>query len=251
MQKWDSKLYDNKHSFVTEYGNDVVKLLNPKSGELILDLGCGTGVLAQKIADSGATVIGIDGSQAMVDEAIHNYPDIKFICADGQNFDLGHSFDAVFSNAALHWMMEPKKVIRSVNQALKPGGRFVFEMGGKGNIQNLLHAIDTSAKSLGITNTKIQNYYPSIAEYSSLLESDGFEINFAHSFARPTLLEGPNGLRNWIKMFRSSLLEQIDPLELEKFYIMAEDLAKPLLFKDGVWMADYVRLRMIARKSLS
>lgn len=248
MQNWDSKLYDNKHSFVTEYGNDVLKLLVPKPGERILDLGCGTGSLTNKIAESGAVVIGIDGSQSMIDEALHNYPNIQFICADGHNFDIGHSFDAVFSNAALHWMMQPEKVINSVNKALKPGGRFVFEMGGMGNVSQLLKAIDAGARHFGVINAKIQNFYPSIAKYSGLLDAGGFTVTYAQLFSRPTLLEGSSGLRNWIKMFRTGLLKEIDRYKHDDFFRYVEDLAKPMLFKDGNWFADYVRLRMIAYK---
>lgn len=249
MQNWNSKLYDSKHSFVTEYGNDVLQLLEAKAGELILDLGCGTGALTNKITSLGAEVIGIDASQSMIDEAKKNYPAIQFFCANGQDFDLGSSFNAVFSNAALHWMMEPQKVIHSVNKALKPGGRFVFEMGGKGNVSKLLHAIDNGARHVGITDTKLINYYPSIAEYSGLLANGGFDVNYAQLFARPTVLEGANGLRNWIKMFRTGLLEKIKPGKLEDFFTYVEDLARAPLFQNGIWVADYVRLRMIAIKN--
>jgi|SRR6185437_2783498 len=248
MQNWNSKLYDTKHSFVTEYGNDVLQLLEPKAGELILDLGCGTGALTNQIASTGAEVIGIDASQSMVDEAKKNYPAIQFICANGQDFDLGRSFDAVFSNAALHWMLEPQKVIRSVNKALKQGCRFVFEMGGKGNVSNLLHAVDAGARHVGITDTKLVNYYPDIAEYSVLLANGGFDVVYAQLFVRPTVLEGADGLRNWIKMFRTSLVERIDSNKREDFFTYVENLARPLLLQNGVWLADYVRLRVIAIK---
>ncbi|HLX52408.1 MAG TPA: methyltransferase domain-containing protein [Aquella sp.] len=249
MQKWNSKLYDTKHSFVTEYGNDVLQLLEPKAGELILDLGCGTGALTNMIANAGAEVIGIDASQSMIDEAKRNYPNIQFFCADGQNFDLGRTFDAVFSNAALHWMLEPQKVIHSVNKALKPGGRFVFEMGGKGNVSNLLQAVDEGARHVGITDSGLVNFYPSIAKYSGLLENGGFEVTYAQLFARPTVLEGVDGLRNWIKMFRAGLVEKIDASKLEDFFTHVEKLARPLLLQNGTWVADYVRLRMIAIKN--
>ncbi|MCC2625767.1 MAG: SAM-dependent methyltransferase [Burkholderiales bacterium] len=249
MQNWNSKLYDTKHGFVTEYGKDILQLLEPKAGELILDLGCGTGALTNEIALRNAKVIGIDSSESMISEAKKNYPSTQFICANGQDFNLGDSFDAVFSNAALHWMMEPQKVIHSVNKALKPGGRFVFEMGGKGNISNLLHVIDTSAKHFGVKNTKLLNYYPGIAEYSGLLDNGGFDVTYARLFSRPTVLDGKDGLRNWIKMFRGDLLKQVNLDKLEDFFLYAEDLAKLMLLKDGIWLADYVRLRMIAIKS--
>lgn len=249
MQNWNSKLYDTKHSFITEYGNDVLQLLEPKSGERILDLGCGTGSLTNKIMQLGSEVIGIDTSQNMVDEAKNNFPHIEFVCANGQDFDLGNSFDAVFSNAALHWMLEPQKVIHCINKALKPGGRFVFEMGGKGNVNNLLHTIDIGAKHIGVTDSKLLNYYPSIAEYSGLLENGGFGVTYAQLFSRPTVLDGTDGLRNWIKMFRTSLLEKIAKDKHEEFFTYVEDLARPCLLQNGIWVADYIRLRMIAIKS--
>lgn len=132
---WNAALYEDKHAFVWQYGEDLLQLLNPKQQERILDLGCGTGQLTEKIATFGAVVMGIDNAPAMISKAKQNYPHLQFDVADARNFQVEQPLDAVFSNAALHWIKEPDAVIRSVHQALKPGGRFVAEFGGKGNVQ--------------------------------------------------------------------------------------------------------------------
>jgi trans-aconitate methyltransferase len=140
-QSWNSDFYDRKLDYVSELGRGAVDLLAPKRGETILDLGCGTGDLAHEIAKSGASVIGIDLSAEMVAAARAKYPDIDFRVGDGENFSLEQPVDAVFSNAALHWMRRPERVIRCVWDALKPGGRFVAEFGGKGNVGTVVDAI--------------------------------------------------------------------------------------------------------------
>jgi trans-aconitate methyltransferase len=123
-QRWDPQLYDSKHSFVTHFGGDLLPLLDPQPGDRILDLGCGTGHLSAQIAASGAAVVGIDHSPDMIAQAQATYPDLTFIEADAANFTFEQPFDAVFSNAALHWIPTPERVIACVWQALKPGGRF-------------------------------------------------------------------------------------------------------------------------------
>jgi trans-aconitate methyltransferase len=140
QNNWNAALYENKHAFVWQYGEDLLQLLNPKQGERILDLGCGTGQLTEKIATFGAVVMGIDNAPAMIEKARQNYPHLRFDVADARNFQVEQPLDAVFSNAALHWIKEPDAVINCVHQALKPGGRFVAEFGGKGNVQVPYHS---------------------------------------------------------------------------------------------------------------
>ena len=146
---WDAKLYDDKHSFVWEKAKGVVELLAPKAGERILDLGCGTGHLTAEIGAVGAIVTGIDRSPEMIAKASAQHPGLEFKVVDARELSFDREFDAVFSNAALHWIPEPEKVIRAVAAALKPGGRFVAEFGGKGNIHRLMKSIESAFAEFG------------------------------------------------------------------------------------------------------
>lgn len=247
-QQWDSKLYDNQHKFVSNYGSDLLILLKPQNGELILDLGCGTGTLTNEIAESGAKVIGIDSSENMINQAKTNYPKVEFIIADGHKFNFTYQFDAVFSNAALHWMIHPEQVLEKIYACLKPGGRFVFEMGGHSNIEKVLNSIIITANKFGLTYADVINYYPKLGTYSSMLEYAGFKVNYAQTIERPTKLEGNEGLRNWVKMFRNNIIQQIPESKQEAFFTALEETAKSTLFQNGIWWADYVRLRGIATK---
>lgn len=244
---WNSKLYDAKHSFVSHYGAALLPLLNAKPGERILDLGCGTGTLAHEIAKTGAEVIGIDNSPEMIHQAKTNYPAIEFQIQDGENFRFDRLFDAVFSNAALHWMTKPQKVIACVRQCLKDQGRFVLEMGGMGNVKQLLDAIDQAANALGVSSLPLINYYPSISEYTGLLEAGGFQVRYAELIDRPTQLEGSEGLRMWVRTFRNAVIAQIPPTKHEYFFQRLEEIAHTHLYRENSWWADYVRLRVVCR----
>jgi len=230
---WDPARYEGSHSFVWEYGADLVSVLNPQPGERILDAGCGTGHLAAKIAASGAVVLGIDSSPAMIAQARQNFPKLHFQLADLREFrPSGAPFDAVFSNAALHWIQDPDAAASSISAALRKGGRLVLEMGARGNI-------DIVSKAL---RTEIRNYFPSIGEYASLLERHDLEVLSAIIFDRPTELAGGElGLRDWIATFRPDNARPIEEVEAE---------LRPRLWRGGKWFADYRRLRVVARKLL-
>jgi trans-aconitate methyltransferase len=248
---WNARLYDDKHAFVWEKAKDIVGLLAPKPGERILDLGCGTGHLAAEITAVGANVIGIDRSSDMIAEAKTKYPELEFEVLDGRELSFDRQFDAVFSNAALHWILEPEKVIRGVAQALKPGGRFVVEFGGKGNVQHLMTAIAQAFSNFGIRLDREADpwYYPSIAEYAGLLEEHGLEVREASLFARPTRLEdGEKGLDAWLRMFATSFLNRVPAERREPFLREVEKQARPDLLKNGIWELDYRRLRIAAFK---
>jgi trans-aconitate methyltransferase len=248
---WNAKLYNDKHAFVWEKAKGLLDLLAPKPGEAILDLGCGTGHLTSEIAASGARVIGIDRSAEMIAEAKAKYPAIEFQVVDATQLQFSNQFDAVFSNAALHWILEPEKVVIGIARALKPGGRLVAEFGGKGNIRSLMRAINGAAEQFGIAEglDKLGWYYPSIAEYAGLLEKPGLEVREASLFDRPTRLEdGEAGLDAWLRMFRSVVIERL-PAERQPEYLReVARHARPELFKDGVWELDYRRLRIAAWK---
>lgn len=247
---WNTELYNQKHNFVTQYGESVVELLNPQPNETILDLGCGSGELTARIASNCAQAIGCDAAATMIATAQQKFPEIKFIC---HNAELplpieANSLDAVFSNAALHWMINASAVIKNIYTVLKPEGRFVFEMGGHGNVAGVLSAIQKAADDFGLGNLPLINFYPSIGEYASLLEHSGFSVNFATRFERPTLLEGEHGLANWVVMFRNNVLNQLTSQQQEIFLAAVENHGRTRLYKDNQWIADYVRLRMVAYK---
>jgi SAM-dependent methyltransferase len=248
---WDSRLYDESFGVITRLGASVVDLLAPRPGERILDLGCGTGHLTAQIADAGAEVIGIDADQAMVARARGVYPHLRFEVARGEGFTLEAPVDAVFSSAALHWMSPPEAVAACVHRALKPGGRFVAEMGGRGNIAAIIGAIYSALADEGISRERIHNpwYFPSIGEYAPLLERAGFEAVFMHLFDRPTPLDDcPGGAADWVHMFGGDFLQVVPPEHRERVLARVNDLTGPMLYRDGHWVADYRRLRFIAVK---
>ncbi|MEH2108121.1 class I SAM-dependent methyltransferase [Nostoc sp.] len=248
---WNTALYQDKHAFVWLYGEDLLKLLNPQPGESILDLGCGTGQLTEKIAQAGAEVLGVDYASEMIEKARENYPHIRFDVADARNFQVDKPLDAVFSNAVLHWVKEADSAIASIHQSLKPGGRFVAEFGGKGNVQAIVTALYSALESIGIPQAQVENpwYYPSIGEYSSLLEQQGFDVIYAILFPRPTpLAEGEAGIANWIKMFASPFLTGLSPKQQIEIIPVVEEYLKPILYEQGTWTADYRRIRIVAIK---
>lgn len=246
-QAWDAQLYDNRHAFVWRHGASLVELLDPKPGERTLDLGCGTGHLSARIAEAGAEVLGVDGSPEMVEAAARAYPAMRFEVADARTLKYEGQFDAVFSNAVLHWVKEAEAVARGVARALRPGGRFVAEFGGKGNVQKIMSALQSARTAVGIEPAELPWYYPSLAEYASLLERVGLEVTFATLFDRPTPLEGgETGLRSWVTMFGGQILAAIPGDRREEFFRRVEDESRGELFRDGVWTADYRRLRIVA-----
>ena len=249
--EWNANSYEDKHAFVWKYGAELLPLLGPQAGERILDIGCGTGHLTAQIAESGARVVGVDRSPEMVNAARKAYPTLQFEIMDARELPYRNEFDAVFSNATLHWIREPELVICSVQNALRPGGRFVAEFGGKGNIRKMQSAFDQALSELRAASQSENNpwYYPSVSEYAALLEKNGFEVRFMTLFDRPTpLADGEAGMRNWIAMFGSDYTAKVRPEARESFIRRVEELLRPEFFRDGQWWADYRRLRFSAWK---
>lgn len=248
-QTWNTDLYQDSHSFVWQYGEALLNLLNPKAGERILDLGCGTGQLTHAIAEKEATVIGIDADAEMIAQAQRNFPDLQFQVADARSFQLDASVDAIFSNAVLHWIPEQEQVAASLWRALKAGGRLVAEFGGKGCVQSLVDGIHIVRTNLGYgAPTAAPWYFPSIGEHAALLEKQGFEVSFATLFDRPTPLEGENGLANWVSMFAGRFLADLTPDQQANTLHTLEEWLHPSMYRDGQWIADYRRLRIVALK---
>jgi trans-aconitate methyltransferase len=246
--RWNARAYDSSFGYVSAHGAPLIDLLDPQPGERIVDLGCGTGVLTADLAARGALVLGIDGSASMIEAAIAHHPGLDFIVGDGHDFSVAHPYDAVFSNAALHWMnRDPDAVIECVRMALRPGGRFVAEMGGAGNCSALTAAMLTAWREHGLNEPHLPWYFPSPAEYATRLEKAGFTLRIIEFFDRPTPLdECPNGAADWVRMFAGSLLDGVPPATVEPLLRRVNELAAPALRRESGWMADYVRLRFAA-----
>ncbi|MDB9525506.1 methyltransferase domain-containing protein [Oscillatoria sp. CS-180] len=248
---WDANLYQEKHSFVWQLSDDLLNLLAPQPGEYVLDLGCGTGQLTQKIADQGASVIGIDADPTMIAEAQRQFPQLTFVVADARHFTLPSPADAIFSNAALHWIPEQTDVAARMIAALKPGGRLVAEFGGYGNIATVLAAIAQARQALDLGSFPASPwYFPSISAYTGLLEEQGFEVQFARLYDRPTPLQGEDGLLNWLQMFATRFWADLSSQQVQDLLPKVVAIARPDLYKDNQWWADYRRIQVIAYKSL-
>ncbi|WP_199120069.1 class I SAM-dependent methyltransferase [Pedobacter sp. ASV28] len=247
---WDSKLYNEQHRFVSDYGADVLQWLAPQAGESILDVGCGTGDLAAKIQETGAIVLGVDASADMVELAKQNYPNIQFEQKDATLLDYNREFDAVFSNATFHWIENQRGLLKGIYKSLKHGGRLVAEFGGKGNIKSIVDAIENAAKQLYLEHRVISNFwfFPSIGHYAALLESTGFETEQIWLFERPTKLIGEDGMLNWINQFAQHAFIGLNEEEANAVTNLAIEILKPNYFKDSEWTADYKRLRIKAIK---
>jgi len=222
----------------------VVDLLSPKSGERILDLGCGDGVLSLKLVELGCKVVGVDSSCEMTRAAQALGLDAHVM--DGQSLAFDNEFDAVFSNAVLHWVKEPEKVIAGVWQALRPGGRFVGEFGGHGNVATIVAALGSALAARG-GSAPSPWYFPRPEEYGKLLEARGFEVGVIGLFPRPTLLPGDIG--GWLETFAQPYISCLPAVERKEFVAEVVDALRNVLCDaSGAWKADYVRLRFAAAK---
>ncbi len=247
-QSWDAEQYGRQGRFVAELAGGVFDLLAPKIGERILDLGCGDGALTAKIAATGAEVVGVDSSASMVEAARSLGLDASVVNAESLPFE--PEFDAVFSNAALHWMRNQEAVLTGVHRALRPGGRFIAEMGGHGNIAAIRVALAAVLKQWGLdANSMENNLFPTDKQYRAKLESAGFAVEEIALIPRPTPLP-ETGMRGWLETFRRGLLEQLPAERRDRAIEETVTLLKPVLYTEETgWTADYVRLRFRARKT--
>ncbi|MFN0122335.1 MAG: class I SAM-dependent methyltransferase [Blastocatellia bacterium] len=246
--QWNTSLYDQKHAFVTQYGEELLELLNPVPGERVLDIGCGTGHLTSDIAAHGAIVTGIDAAAAMIEAAQKAYPHLNFLQADVTAFTIAKPYDAIFSNAVLHWVFDAEAAVACMARALRPGGRFVVEFGGRGNVQHILSALTLAANELACGPLPQFWYYPSIAEYTGILERHGIDADAAWLFDRPTPLDGADGMLNWLRMFPAVRLSGMTGDTRERLFARAVEKLRATQYIHEVWYADYRRLRIVGHK---
>ncbi len=243
-QHWDPARYARNARFVADLGLPVVALLAPQPGERILDLGCGDGALTATLRDLGAQIVGVDASAELVAAAQALGLDARVM--DGQRLALPPAFDAVFSNAALHWMKDPDAAIAGVARALRPGGRFVGEMGGAGNVASVVAALTAALAKRGIDAAPRNPwYFPTPEDYAARLRRAGFRVTHMELFKRPTRLPGPLG--DWLDTFAETFLAALPPAERNTVKNEVEAAAAPALRNaEGKWDVDYVRLRFAA-----
>ncbi len=245
-QTWSPERYETHARFVSDLGAPVVELLAPRPGERILDLGCGDGVLTEKVAALGCTVVGVDSSAEQVAGARARGLDCRV--ASGEDLPFTNEFDAVFSNAALHWMRHADAVIAGVRRALQPGGRFVGEMGGHGCVATIRAALGQALAARGIDATSFDPwFFPTAEDYRARLEAHGFTLDSIVLFPRPTPL--PGDVVGWLETFAECFVVALPAEEQAEFLAEVRDALRPTLAgPDGRWTADYVRLRFAARR---
>lgn len=244
----------------------MLELVDLKPGYRVLDIGCGPGELTealrlkgQEASGDGPSIVcmGMDADENMIRRAKEQFPLIEFFVGDVRDFTLPEPVDVIFSNAALHWVPpnDAERAVIALSRALKSGGQFVVEFGGKGNLQKIVEALEQELLLLrrshgnNFSDTRIQSYYPSISEYSTLLERHDIEVQSALLFDRPTLLDGgDDGMKNWLRVFRSKLLESLDKDVAEDVMQRVSDKLRPDLFDGKQFTADYRRIRVVGRK---
>ncbi len=244
-QTWSAQTYDTHARFVSDLAGGVMDWLAPKAGERILDLGCGDGVLTAELVAAGATVVGIDSSADFVSAARARGLDARLM--DGEALSFGPEFDAVFSNAALHWMTRAERVVEGVWNSLKPQGRFVAEFGGHGNVAAIVTAMRAVGQARGgDMSLAMPWFFPAPDVYRRMLEARGFEVRRLSHFPRPVVLQ--TGIAEWLKLFRNPFFRQFGAKADEALAEAVELLRPALCDADGKWTADYVRLRVEAVK---
>jgi trans-aconitate methyltransferase len=248
VQTWDPDGYARHARFVSDLGAPVVELLAPKPGERILDLGCGDGVLTKKLVDLGCDIVAVDSSAPQVEAARRLGLDARVMSAEDLTFR--EEFDAVFSNATLHWVRRADDAIAGVHRALKPGGRFVAECGGHGCVHTIRTALVDAWHRRGANGeARVPWYFPTPGDYGARLERAGFRVDSIALIPRPTPL--PGDLVSWLETFAQSFLDGLSETRRTEYLEEVRAVLEPQLRRpDGVWVADYVRLRFAATSTV-
>lgn len=244
--KWDPCLYDNKHSFVGEYGNELLEFVSFNKEQRVIDIGCGTGSLTEKLSKRCGYVLGIDGSTEMIIKAQKQYPDIDFEVMDALEISYSHEWDIVFSNAVFHWIPNHDLLLSKIYNALKPTGKLVCEFGAYGNVKTIERGFSAVLKEKGYTYRSKFNF-TTVEEFGALLTKNGFVIEKIYDYDRPTRLQdGEKGLNNWAKQFFNNELEKFSMEEQDYLLDKLQSKVKNTLWSGQEWIADYRRLRAIA-----
>lgn len=247
---WDAEKYKESFSFVHQYGEDVLNLIQTpteKEKPFAVDLGCGNGALTEKLTQKGYSVIGIDDSEEMLCIARKMYPDLHFQKGNAIDFELPQAADVIFSNAVFHWInaADQEKMAQNIFHRLKPGGQLVCEFGGKGCAETVHSTLERLFVQRGYSYPRVF-YFPTIGEYASVLEKAGFRVEYACLFERPTPQKGEHGLRDWIEMFVKKPFEGMDSTVKNHILSDVETELRDVLFQDGRWIIDYMRIRIRA-----
>jgi trans-aconitate methyltransferase len=246
---WDGELYRNSCSFVPELGADLINWLDPIPGERILDVGCGTGELTAKLSHKDCDVVGLDSSADMIREARESNPQPTYVNESITEYRSADPFDAVLSNAALHWVQEPDQALQSIYQNLKSGGRFVAEMGVQGNVEAIRQALHEELSAIGYNPSDLDPwYFPEPKTYLNKLRNNNFGVTEHVCFERPTELYGDEGLELWLVMFAEAFFLPLDESERETIIRTLVDRLRGELYDNGQWVVGYRRLRFRARK---
>ncbi len=243
-QMWNAERYARNARFVAELGAPLIEELQPQPGEDILDLGCGDGAFTRSVAQSGARVVGVDSSPQLVAAAVASGLDARVM--NGEALTFHQEFDAVVSNAALHWMQQPNDVLAGVARALRPGGRFVAEFGGHGNVASIVVALLAVVRRYpGGAGVRSPWYFPTVEEYTARLDAHGFKADRIELIPRPTLL--PTGIKGWLETFAQSFVASLSWTDQQLAMEEVNELLQAVLRDtSGQWIADYVRLRVSA-----
>lgn len=247
---WNPVLYDRHHRFVADLATELVDLLAPRTGERVLDLGCGTGRLLEPLAARGAQVVGVDSDPAMVAAAQKRCPRAEVRQADARDLSALGCVDALLSNATLHWIPEAERAARSMAGVLRPGGRAVLELGGAGCVASVVRALPAALRHVGVGKVKLPWFFPGALQYRRVLRSAGFDRIQARLFPRPTPLEdGTRGLANWLRMFCGDLLAPLPKGAQQSVIAQVERDCEAHCWRDDHWELDYVRLRVVAQRA--
>ncbi len=246
---WDAEKYKQDFMFVPEYGAALLDLLDAAPGAQVVDLGCGNGALTEQLAARGYDVVGLDASPEMLALARKAHPELAFRPGNAEDFVLEQPADAVFSNAVLHWIDagNQQAMLDHIATQIRPGGLFVCEFGGKGCAEAVHSTLERCFAAHGLRYRRTF-YFPTIGEYAPMLERSGFRVEYATLFDRPTRQNGPDGLADWIRMFDTAPFAGVDPALAGQIIDEAVEALRPVLWHDGAWYVDYVRIRFKLRR---